>query len=111
MHLSFKDAGFECKLATDQSHASTALQQQKTVKKWRNAFLVSLIFGLPVMATMIYFMVNKKQKEDLILLPGLSVENLILFVFSSIVQVICWLINFLQILKKGIAKESLLTHL
>ncbi|XP_022104586.1 copper-transporting ATPase 1-like isoform X2 [Acanthaster planci] len=81
-----EEAGFECKLATDEAHASTALQQQKTVKKWRNSFLVSLIFGLPVMATMIYFMIQKDQKENLILLPGLSLENLILFVLSSIVQ-------------------------
>ncbi|XP_071790904.1 copper-transporting ATPase 2-like isoform X2 [Asterias amurensis] len=81
-----EDAGFECKLALGQTHGSTALQQQKTVRKWRNSFLVSLIFGIPVMATMIYFMVNKDQKEDLILLPGLSLENLILFCFSTVVQ-------------------------
>ncbi|XP_033627426.1 copper-transporting ATPase 2-like isoform X3 [Asterias rubens] len=81
-----EDAGFECKLALGQTHGSTALQQQKTVRKWRNSFLVSLIFGIPVMATMIYFMVNKDHKEDLILLPGLSLENLILFCFSTVVQ-------------------------
>ncbi|XP_038054845.1 copper-transporting ATPase 2-like isoform X2 [Patiria miniata] len=81
-----EEAGFECKLATDESHASTALQQLKTVKKWRGSFLVSLIFGLPVMATMIFFMIKENHKYNIILLPGLSLENLIYFVLSSIVQ-------------------------
>lgn len=78
-----EDAGFECSLNTQQTHASVASQHKKAIKKWRNSFLICLIFGLPVMITMIYFMITKKV---IIIAPGLSVENLIFFICATLVQ-------------------------
>lgn len=63
--------------------------------RWKNSFLLSLVFGLPVMGLMIYMMVMDSQHQEhggsmpaeQNLLPGLSLLNLAFFLLCTPVQV------------------------
>lgn len=63
--------------------------------RWRNSFLLSLVFGLPVMGLMIYMMVMDSQHqedsgsmpEEQNIVPGLSILNLAFFLLCTPVQV------------------------
>ncbi|KAG5346117.1 ATP7A ATPase, partial [Acromyrmex charruanus] len=84
--------GFTAQLFSNRDKESRDyLDQKEEISKWRTAFLVSLIFGVPCMATMTYFMIvmsygNKTHEEMCCIVPGLSWENLLLLVFSTPVQ-------------------------
>jgi len=111
--------------------------------RWRNSFLFSLLFGIPVMAVMIYFMVTMasatcpadsddddvssdvstttvnvmtttKSTEDcdshmIMLLPGLSLENLLFFLLCTPCQVCliyyCWYSVLRTFIDKSVCSE------
>ncbi|KAJ8282213.1 hypothetical protein COCON_G00047320 [Conger conger] len=72
------------------------LDHQEEIRQWKNSFLFSLVFGVPVMGLMIYMMVMDSQHQahggsmppEQNLLPGLSTLNLAFFLLCTPVQVL-----------------------
>ncbi|XP_051929043.1 copper-transporting ATPase 1 isoform X2 [Hippocampus zosterae] len=103
-----ENSGFEASLVK-KDRAASHLDHSKEIRQWRRSFLVSLIFCVPVMGMMVYMIIMDHQMnashqhnataEDLNLyhatmflerqlLPGLSVMNLLSFLFCVPVQFI-----------------------
>uniref|UniRef100_A0AAX7VTN1 P-type Cu(+) transporter n=1 Tax=Astatotilapia calliptera TaxID=8154 RepID=A0AAX7VTN1_ASTCA len=76
--------GFEASLVKRDRTASH-LDHSKEIRQWRKSFLVSLVFCVPVMGMMIYMIIMDHQMT---LLPGLSIMNLLSFLFCVPVQFI-----------------------
>lgn len=115
-----KALGFEGYLLTDSDKRAARYDHREDIKRWRTSFLLSLIFGLPSMILMMYFMFGVKSNTDqhtqhdnmsmhanmtmstttttmapmvegehgpqIILTPGLSLDNLLMFLLASPVQ-------------------------
>ncbi|XP_069034897.1 copper-transporting ATPase 2 isoform X2 [Lepisosteus oculatus] len=68
------------------------LDHQEEIKQWKNSFLFSLVFGIPVMGLMIYMIVmdskhSSSMPKEQNIVPGLSILNLAFFVLCTPVQV------------------------
>ncbi|CAH2224967.1 copper-transporting ATPase 2, partial [Pelobates cultripes] len=83
-----EDIGFHASLAKRDSAAHN-LDHKAEIKQWRNSFLFSLVFGIPVFCLMIYmFFVDRHNSMvlDENIIPGLSIINLIFFILCTLVQ-------------------------
>uniref|UniRef100_A0A665W3R3 P-type Cu(+) transporter n=1 Tax=Echeneis naucrates TaxID=173247 RepID=A0A665W3R3_ECHNA len=81
-----ENLGFEASLVKRDRSASH-LDHSKEIRQWRKSFLVSLIFCVPVMGMMIYMIIMDHQmNHQHNLLPGLSIMNLLSFLFCVPVQ-------------------------
>ncbi|KAK3099390.1 hypothetical protein FSP39_003672 [Pinctada imbricata] len=116
---SIKSLGFEASLYADQDKNSSRYDHRDEIKRWRTSFLWSLIFGVPSMAIMMYFMFAPSSDDhhsnthgnlnmsmnvttttpkpkpmgahgtvQILLLPGLSLDNLLMFILATPVQFI-----------------------
>ncbi|XP_069496210.1 copper-transporting ATPase 2 isoform X2 [Ambystoma mexicanum] len=84
--------GFQASLAKRDSAAHN-LDHKQEIKQWKGSFLFSLLFGIPVIAFMIYMLVeNGKDHESMVLeqniIPGLSILNLIYLILCTFVQIL-----------------------
>ncbi|KAL7370037.1 hypothetical protein ABVT39_017057 [Epinephelus coioides] len=85
--------GFEASLVKERFKNN--LDHMEEIRQWKNSFLLSLVFGLPVMGLMIYMMVMDSQHqehggsmpEEQNILPGLSLLNLAFFLLCTPVQI------------------------
>ncbi|KAE9547753.1 hypothetical protein FO519_009034 [Halicephalobus sp. NKZ332] len=82
--------GYTAELATHEDRLKS-LSHEKDIRRWRTSFLVSLIFGIPVMAIMIYFhwLIHTPmhpERQQKILFPALSLDNMLLLILSTPVQ-------------------------
>uniref|UniRef100_A0A8D3BV26 P-type Cu(+) transporter n=1 Tax=Scophthalmus maximus TaxID=52904 RepID=A0A8D3BV26_SCOMX len=85
-----ENLGFEASLVKRDRTASH-LDHSKEIRQWRKSFLVSLIFCVPVMGMMMYMIIMDHQmnaSHQHNLLPGLSIMNLLSFLFCVPVQFI-----------------------
>uniref|UniRef100_A0A669CXI5 P-type Cu(+) transporter n=1 Tax=Oreochromis niloticus TaxID=8128 RepID=A0A669CXI5_ORENI len=87
-----ENLGFEASLVKRDRTASH-LDHSKEIRQWRKSFLVSLVFCVPVMGMMTYMIIMDHQMtvshhHNNTLLPGLSIMNLLSFLFCVPVQFI-----------------------
>ncbi|RNA28010.1 Copper-transporting ATPase 1 [Brachionus plicatilis] len=107
-----EELGFKAQLVTTDSKTSLmAVSHKKAISQWRNSFILSVIFGTPSMIAMFIFMylipslshapstsanlTNTSQHLDshgqmhkqFMIIPGLNLENLLMFLFCTPVQV------------------------
>ncbi|MBN3272368.1 ATP7B ATPase, partial [Polyodon spathula] len=84
--------GFSASLMKKETGANT-LDHQVEIRQWKNSFLFSLVFGIPVMGLMIYMIIMDSKHSGSMppeqnIVPGLSILNLAFFVLCTPVQFI-----------------------
>lgn len=80
-----EDLGYGCSFVVQENNVNDS-EQKAEIRRWRNTFLISLIFGVPVFVVIAYFDWAKGGNNQIILCKGLSLDNLLLFVLCTPVQ-------------------------
>uniref|UniRef100_A0A2R9AWL5 Copper-transporting ATPase 2 n=1 Tax=Pan paniscus TaxID=9597 RepID=A0A2R9AWL5_PANPA len=85
-----EEIGFHASLA-QRNPNGRHLDHKMEIKQWKKSFLCSLVFGIPVMALMIYMLIPSNEPHQSMVLdhniiPGLSILNLIFFILCTFVQ-------------------------
>uniref|UniRef100_A0A914ED23 P-type Cu(+) transporter n=1 Tax=Acrobeloides nanus TaxID=290746 RepID=A0A914ED23_9BILA len=85
-----QDLGYSAEFATKEDRLKK-LDYEEDIKKWRTSFLISLIFGIPVMLIMIYFhwirmSTMSPENQIPVFIKPLSLDNVLLFFVATPVQ-------------------------
>lgn len=88
-----KSTGFKSEICVKNSFSS--LTDHRTTKRWIIAFLLSLLFSIPVMI-ITWIPIHYLDKQ---IIPGLKIERVLLFIFSTLVQILGALQFYLPALK------------
>ncbi|XP_014781705.1 copper-transporting ATPase 1 isoform X2 [Octopus bimaculoides] len=107
-----EELGFQATLATESDNKAARYDHRMEIRRWRSSFFWSLLFGLPAMVIMMYFMFSmpahdnlppagnatnvttvapgtfKTHRKQLMVCNGLSLENLLLFILATAVQLL-----------------------
>ncbi len=78
--LTSQDAGFDARV-DNEGGAHTGLSHSRSIRKWRNTFVFSLVFAIP---TLLFAFMPITWP---VIVPGLTVKEVLLFTLSSIIQV------------------------
>ena len=65
--------GFTPGLVTAEEGLEAALDHSEEISKWRASFLVSLVFGVPCMAVMLYYMIRMSRWCNAVMPPLIAV--------------------------------------
>lgn len=101
--------GFNAKLLTADQKKTSAVDHTETIHQWRRSFFISALFGIPVIAMLIYSICV--EREQIIIIPGLSLRNLLLFCLCTPVQFVAGKYFYIQAyksLKHGAANMDVL---
>ncbi|CEF67444.1 Copper-transporting ATPase 2 [Strongyloides ratti] len=84
--------GYTAKLATHEDRLNK-IDHCDDIRRWYRSFIISLVFGIPVMLIMIYFHWYRHthmhhENQTPIFVPALSLDNLILLFLATPVQLI-----------------------
>lgn len=84
--------GYQASLVKRDSSAHN-LDQKEEIRQWRRSFLCSLLFGVPVIAFMVYMLFETGDDHQSMVLeqniiPGLSILNFIYLILCSFVQLL-----------------------
>lgn len=98
------------------SIGQTYISQKEEVRKWRNSLIFNLLFGLPSMLVMMYFMyfASENVMNACCVLPGVNLHNLLLFILVTPVQFVggrYFYVEALRAVRHGIANMDLLIML
>nr|BAH24014.1 heavy metal transporting P-type ATPase [Ascidia sydneiensis samea] len=80
-----EDSGFHANPRSNDNKLS-GLDHQHEILQWRRSFFTSLISGVPVMVIMIYYMASGAHNHPMMIIPGLSLQNLLMFLLCTPVQ-------------------------
>ncbi|CAF4930548.1 unnamed protein product [Rotaria sp. Silwood1] len=95
------DLGFPATVLTENSKSEDLARiHRRITRRWRNSFIIAAIFGIPAMIIMLVFMFKyKDHMKAPQITRGLSVENLIMFLLATPVQIISGRYFYIQAFK------------
>ncbi|CAF3388099.1 unnamed protein product [Rotaria socialis] len=99
-HIS-EDLGFPATVLTENLKSENlARLHRRITRQWRNSFIIAAIFGIPAMIVMFFFLFKYKDHSQAPhVTAGLSVENLIMFLLATPVQIISGRYFYVQAFK------------